>query len=59
VRTYAKGIKLGSRYLATFLDDYNKLSVVQPLKKNNNVVAVTEGVLARLELQTGKKIKAV
>jgi hypothetical protein len=51
--------KGGSRYLATFLDDYSKLSVVQPLKKKSNIAAVTEGVLARLELQTGKKVKAV
>jgi hypothetical protein len=54
-----KASKGGSRYLATFLDDYSKLSVVQPLKKKSNVAAVTEGVLARLELQTGKKVKAV
>jgi hypothetical protein len=51
--------KGGSRYLATFLDDYNKLFVVQPLKKKSDVVAVIEGVLARLELQTGKKVKVV
>jgi hypothetical protein len=54
-----KASKGGSRYLATFLDDYNKLSVVQPLKKKSDVAAVTEGVLARLELQTRKKVKAV
>jgi transposase len=53
-----KASKGGSRYLATFLDDYSKLSVVQHLKKSD-VAAVTEGVLARLELQTGKKVKAV
>jgi hypothetical protein len=51
--------KGGSRYLATFLDDYNKLSMVQPLKKKSDVVASTEGVLVCLELQTGKKVKAV
>jgi hypothetical protein len=54
-----KASKGGSRYLATFLDDYSKLFVVQPLKKKSNVAAVTERVLARLELQTGKKVKAV
>jgi transposase InsO family protein len=54
-----KASKGGSRYLATFLDDYSKLSVVQPLKKKSNVAAVTEGVQTRLELQTGKKVKAV
>jgi hypothetical protein len=51
--------KGGSTYLATFLDDYIKLSVVQPLKKKSDVVAIIEGVLACLELQTGKKVKAV
>ncbi len=45
-----KASKGGSRYLATFLDDYSKLSVVQPLKKKSNVAAVTKRVLARLEL---------
>jgi len=59
VRTYAKGIKGGSRYLATFLDDYNKLSVVQPMKKKSDVAVVTEGVLTCLELQTWKKVKAM
>jgi transposase InsO family protein len=54
-----KASKGGSKYLATFLDDYSKLSVVQPLKKKSDVAAVTKGVLARLELQTGKKVKAV
>ncbi len=29
------------------------------MKKKSNVAAVTEGVLARLELQTRKKVKAV
>jgi hypothetical protein len=54
-----KASKGGNRYLATFLDDYNKLSMVQPLKKKSNVTAITERVLARLELQTGKKVKVM
>jgi transposase InsO family protein len=54
-----KASKGGNRYLATFLDDYNKLSVVQPLKKKSVVAAVTEGVLVCLELQTRKKVKVV
>ncbi len=33
--------------------------MVQPLKKKSDVAAVTEGVLVRLELQTGNKVKAV
>jgi len=44
-RPMPKVSKGGSRYLATFLDDYSKLSVVQPLKKKSNVAAVIEGVL--------------
>ncbi|GAQ92268.1 Transposon-encoded protein [Klebsormidium nitens] len=51
--------KGGSRYLATFLDVYSKLSVVQPMKRKSNVTAVTESVFARLELQSGKKVKGV
>ncbi|GAQ92417.1 Transposon-like protein with integras and ribonuclease H-like domains [Klebsormidium nitens] len=51
--------KGGSRYLATFRDDYSKLSVVQPMKRKSDVTAVTESVFARLELQSGKKVKSV
>ncbi|GAQ92818.1 Ribonuclease H-like superfamily protein with integrase and retrovirus zinc finger-like domains [Klebsormidium nitens] len=51
--------KGGRRYLATFLDDYSKLLVVQPLKRKSDVTAVTESVFARLELQSGKKVKGV
>ncbi|GAQ93414.1 hypothetical protein KFL_015100010, partial [Klebsormidium nitens] len=51
--------KGGSRYLATFFDDYSKLSVVQPMKRKSDVTAVTESVFARLELQFGKKVKSV
>ncbi|GAQ88504.1 hypothetical protein KFL_004340110 [Klebsormidium nitens] len=49
----------GCRWLATFLDDYTKLSVVQPLKKKSEVTEATERVFARLELQSGKKVKSV
>ncbi|GAQ93444.1 hypothetical protein KFL_015360020, partial [Klebsormidium nitens] len=51
--------KGGSRHSATFLDDYSKLSVVQPLKRKSDVTAVTKSVFARLELQFGKMVKAV
>jgi hypothetical protein len=50
-----KASKVGSKYLATLVDDYSKLSVVQPLKKKSDVAAVIEGVLTHLELQIGKK----
>ncbi|GAQ93615.1 Retrotransposon protein with reverse transcriptase and integrase domains [Klebsormidium nitens] len=48
-----------SRYLATFLDDYSKLSEVQPLERKSDVTEVMESVFARLELQSGKKVNAV
>ncbi|GAQ93030.1 protein with ribonuclease H-like and integrase domains [Klebsormidium nitens] len=49
----------GSRYFATFLDDYSKLSVVVPMKQKSEVAKITEQVINRLELQTGKQLKLV
>ncbi|GAQ93540.1 putative transposon-encoded protein with Ribonuclease H-like domain and integrase-like domain [Klebsormidium nitens] len=49
----------GSRYFATFLDDYSKLSVVVPMKQKSEVAKVTEHVIQRLESQSGKKLKSV
>ncbi|GAQ92752.1 protein with reverse transcriptase [Klebsormidium nitens] len=49
----------GSRYFAAFLDDYIKLSVVVPLKQKSEVAKVTEHVINRLELQSGKQLKSV
>jgi hypothetical protein len=49
----------GSRYFATFLDDYSKLSVVVPMKQKSEVAKVTEWTINRLELQSGKKLKSV
>ena len=51
--------KGGSRYFATFLDDYSKLSVVVPMKQKGEVAKVAEHVLNRLEVQSGKKLKTV
>ena len=51
--------KGGSRYFATFLDDYSKLSVVVPMKQKGQVAKVAEHVLNRLEVQSGKKLKTV
>ncbi|GAQ93602.1 Ribonuclease H-like superfamily protein with integrase and polymerase domains [Klebsormidium nitens] len=48
-----------SWYFATFLDDYNKLSVVVPLKQKSEVARITEHVIKRLELQLGKQLKSV
>jgi transposase InsO family protein len=49
----------GSRYFATFLDDYSKLSIVVPMKQKSEVAKVTEWTINRLELQSGKKLKSV
>jgi hypothetical protein len=51
--------KGGKRYLATYLDDYSKLSVVEPIQFKSDVVSVIEAAFARLELQLGKKVKAI
>ncbi|GAQ92324.1 Reverse transcriptase [Klebsormidium nitens] len=56
MRVTSKG---GSRYLATFLDDYCKLLVVQPMKRKSDATAVTESAFARLELQSGMKVKGM
>jgi transposase InsO family protein len=56
MRVASKG---GKRYLATYLDDYSRLSVVEPIASKSDVVATTQAVFARLELQTGKKVKAI
>jgi hypothetical protein len=52
-------LKGGKRYLATYLDDYSRLSVVKPIASKSNVVATTQAVFARLELQTGKKVRVI
>ncbi|GAQ92486.1 hypothetical protein KFL_010260010, partial [Klebsormidium nitens] len=49
----------GEPVFATFLDDYSKLSVVVPLKQENEVAKVTEHVINRLGLQSRKKLRSV
>ena len=49
----------GAKYLATFLDDYSKLSVVRILKAKSAVAAEVADVLTLLETQCGHKTKAV
>jgi hypothetical protein len=58
-RPMEKRSKGGSRFFATFTDDYSKLSVAIPIEKKSQVVAVVRNTVARLELQSGKKLKAV
>lgn len=49
----------GSRYFATFLDDYSRFSVVVPVRAKADVPAVVQRTLALLETQTGGKVVAV
>jgi hypothetical protein len=54
-----KKSKGGSRFFATFTEDYSKLSLAVPIAKKSEVVAVVKSTVARLELQSAKKLKAV
>ena len=49
----------GARYLATFIDDYSKLSHVVPVKQKSDVASVVKSTLSLLENQSGKHLKAV
>jgi hypothetical protein len=49
----------GSKYLATFLDDYSKLSVVRPVRYKSEVAATIMSTIAQLQLQSGFTVKAV
>jgi hypothetical protein len=54
-----KPSKGGSRFFASFTDDASKLSVVVPIVRKSKVASVVRQVVIRLELQSGKKLKAV
>ena len=49
----------GSVYLATFLDDYTKLSTVRPLRSKSDVASTVMAVIELLENQSGKKLLVV
>ena len=49
----------GAVYLATFLDDYSKLSVVRTLANKSDVPAAVKEVVLMLETQTGQKLRMV
>jgi hypothetical protein len=49
----------GSRYFATFLDDYSKFSVVVPVASKADVSDVVKRTMKLLETQTGQQVKAV
>lgn len=49
----------GSRYMATFLDDYSKFSVVVPVSHKSDVAAAVIRIITLLENQCGHRLKAV
>ncbi|KAJ9507120.1 hypothetical protein QJQ45_004720 [Haematococcus lacustris] len=48
-----------SRYIATFLDDYTGLSVIQLLQSKDQVPAAIQRVITELETQSGQRCKAL
>jgi hypothetical protein len=54
-----KPSKGGSCFFTSFTDDASKLSVVVPIVRKSEVASVVRQVVTRLELQSGKKLKAV
>jgi Reverse transcriptase (RNA-dependent DNA polymerase)/gag-polypeptide of LTR copia-type/Integrase core domain/GAG-pre-integrase domain len=49
----------GSKYVATFLDDYSRLSIVVTVARKADVKDAVIEVLQMLETQSGKKVKKV
>ena len=48
-----------AKYLATFTDDYSRLSEVVTLKQKSGVAGAVRTTMARWETQTGNRVKAV
>ncbi|KAL4394671.1 hypothetical protein AHAS_Ahas02G0175300 [Arachis hypogaea] len=49
----------GAKYLVLFIDDYSKRLSIYPIKKNSNVFVIFKEFKAKLELESGKKIKCL
>jgi hypothetical protein len=49
----------GAKYVATFLDDYYKFSVVRTIAFKSDVAAEVKNVIEMLERQTGRQVKTV
>ncbi|KAH9679836.1 hypothetical protein KPL71_026295 [Citrus sinensis] len=49
----------GAKYMVTFIDDYSKRCWVYPIKKKSDVFPVFKEYKARVELESGKKIKCL
>ena len=48
-----------AKYLATFTDDFSRLSEVLPLKQKSAVAEAVRTTMAKWETQTGNRLKAV
>ncbi|KAH9689341.1 Integrase catalytic domain-containing protein [Citrus sinensis] len=49
----------GAKYMMTFIDDYSRRCWVYPIKKKSDVFPVFKEYKARVELESGKKIKCL
>lgn len=49
----------GARYLATFLDDFSKFSVVRPIASKAEVSGVTREILTQFETQLNTRVQTV
>ena len=49
----------GSKYVATFLDDFSRLSVVVPLPSKAEVIPTVKRIITMLETQSGQKLRKV
>jgi len=49
----------GAKYLVSFIDDYSRRLWVYPIKKKSDVFAIFKEFKAKLELESGKKIKCL
>ncbi|KAH9705857.1 hypothetical protein KPL70_012031 [Citrus sinensis] len=49
----------GAKYIVTFIDDYSRRCWVYPIKKKSDVFSVFKEYKARVELESGKRIKCL
>jgi len=49
----------GSKYVATFLDDFTRLSVVIPVPSKAEVIPTVKRIITMLETQSGQKLRKV
>ncbi|KAJ9511133.1 hypothetical protein QJQ45_013172 [Haematococcus lacustris] len=49
----------GSLYLATFLDEFTRISVVMPMRSKAQVPDIVKQVIEQLETQSGQRCKAI